>query len=139
MGQCKRCGGIYRAHEMTEGICKNCLKSEDITDSKKCDVDNFSGEYKTAIVINLSIVILILLLIVAMYENFVAEAIQGFSIVLIPILFIVGNILSITVIFKLLNKKEYSNRLVYLIISLAIPYGIIMLALWSLKGANFHA
>ena len=29
MGKCKRCGGIYGAHEMTEGICKNCLTDED--------------------------------------------------------------------------------------------------------------
>ena len=29
MGQCKRCGGIYGAHEMTESICINCLTNED--------------------------------------------------------------------------------------------------------------
>ena len=29
MGQCKRCGVIYGAHEMTEGICNNCLTYED--------------------------------------------------------------------------------------------------------------
>ena len=29
MGQCKRCGGVYGAHEMTEGICNDCLSGKD--------------------------------------------------------------------------------------------------------------
>ena len=29
MGQCKRCNQIYGAHEMVNGICKNCLTGKD--------------------------------------------------------------------------------------------------------------
>ena len=139
MGQCKRCGGVYGVHEMTNGICKNCLKQEDITDYKKSDIDDISGDYKFALTINLSLTALILLVVVTMFTGFAADLLWGFSLVLIPLLLLVGNIVSITVIIKFLKKKEQSYRMAYLITSLAIPDGIILFILWSFKDANFHA
>ena len=139
MGQCKRCGGIYGAHEMTEGICKDCIKPEDVADYKNRDMDYISGEYKFAISINLSIMALMLLVVITMYAGFAADLLWGFSLVLIPLLLLVGHIVSITVIFKLLKKKEQNHRMAYLVTSLAIPDGIILFILWSLKDANFHA
>jgi len=139
MGQCKRCGGVYGVNDMTEGICKNCIKPEGMTVYKEGDIDNMLGDYKFAISINLSIMALMLLVVITMYAGFAADLLWGFSLVLIPLLLLIGNIVSITVIFKLLKKKEQNHRMAYLVTSLAIPDGIILFILWSLKDANFHA
>ena len=132
MGQCKKCNQIYGAHEMVNGICKNCLTPEDIQNSKPSENSDkqLMDLYKVALKVNKSILILFPLIIISTVTNF-----GGIVLIFVAI----GHILSLTTIFELYKTKKHKNELKKLLTYLLIVDSLFLLVLWGFSNANFHA
>ena len=136
MGQCRRCGGIYGAQEMTEGICKECLKPEDVVNKKTIDPNKkIMKIYKIALLAN---IISLVSFIMAIMFIFIMPIANFIFIIFYPSL-IIGNVLSMYVLIKFFKSKGHSRYTTKLISTLVACDGLIVLTIWLLNGSNFHA
>jgi len=138
MGQCKRCSNVYGVHEMTNGICKYCLRPEDINnkeESKNTPTEKLIEIYKIAFGLNRLTPISLIL----GFISLISPPLTSFMMMIILLSIIIGNILSIFILIKFFKKKEYAREFKRLLISLIVLDGLLLLIMWILKGANFHA
>ncbi len=136
MGQCKRCGEVYGAHEMAYGICKNCIKPEDIPKKKTIDPNKkIMKIYKMGLLANILSPISLILAMVLIIILPITELL----LIIFFISLVIGNILSIYFLIKFYKKKEYKKHAVKLVTALIVSDTITALSMWLFNGSNLHA